>query len=84
MRAVIYYISTTVIAVSLGIILIKTIKPGDENLKKGEEKSSRSFQISLIDTFLDFLRNMFPENLLKACIEQEKTVYLNVTTIGEI
>jgi Na+/H+-dicarboxylate symporter len=84
MRAVIYYISTTVIAVFLGIILIKIIKPGDKNLKRDEEKSIGSFRISSIDTFLDLLRNMFPENLLKACIQQEKTVYLNVTTKGEI
>jgi Na+/H+-dicarboxylate symporter len=84
MRAVIYYISTTVIAVILGVILVKSIKPGYKNLKRDEAKSIRSFRIYSIDNFLDLLRNMFPENLLKACIQQEKTVYFNVTTKGEI
>jgi Na+/H+-dicarboxylate symporter len=84
MRAVIYYISTTVIAVILGVILVKSIKPGYKNLKRDEAKSIRSFRIYSIDTFLDLLRNMFPENLLKACIQQEKTVYFNVTMKGEI
>lgn len=53
-RAIIYILSTTIIAVILGIILVVTIKPGgkiyDENAKT-ERKAT-----TIVDTILDLIR----------------------------
>lgn len=59
MRAIVYYMVTTVSAVILGIILVISIQPGvgnDPDIKPKE----RSQNVSTIDTLMDLLRNMFP------------------------
>ncbi|XP_072289264.1 excitatory amino acid transporter 1-like [Eucyclogobius newberryi] len=74
MRAVLYYTSTTVLAVFIGIVMVLIIHPGkgskDEftNLQKVE-------QVSPADAFLDLIRNMFPPNIVEACTKQYKTHY---------
>uniref|UniRef100_A0AAQ4QY31 Amino acid transporter n=1 Tax=Gasterosteus aculeatus aculeatus TaxID=481459 RepID=A0AAQ4QY31_GASAC len=73
MRAVIYYTTTTVIAVFIGIVLVLIIHPGkgskDEFIKQPIE------QINPADAFLDLIRNMFPPNIVEACTKQFKTQY---------
>ncbi|XP_068965176.1 excitatory amino acid transporter 1-like isoform X2 [Bombus flavifrons] len=72
MRAIVYYMVTTVSAVILGIILVISIQPGvgnDPDIKPKE----RSQNVSTIDTLMDLLRNMFPPNLVEACISQHRT-----------
>ncbi|CAG4987062.1 unnamed protein product [Colias eurytheme] len=75
LRAIIYYMTTTVCAVMLGIALVTTIKPG---------KSSEAFQqpnaTKLVtkdtltaDTLLDLIRNVFPENIVQATIFSYRT-----------
>lgn len=73
-RAVLYYVITTVMAVILGIILVVTIQPG-----KGAEETSGSEKgevrnVTTADTLLDLVRNMFPPNLVQACLQQYQTV----------
>ncbi|KAM8885188.1 excitatory amino acid transporter 1-like isoform 1-T3 [Spinachia spinachia] len=74
MRAVIYYTTTTVIAVFIGIILVLIIHPGkgsrDEFIKQPKIE-----QINPADAFLDLIRNMFPPNIVEACTKQFKTQY---------
>lgn len=69
-RAVLYYMGTTLCAVILGIILVVTIYPGGK-ASPSDEKQDR--QVRAIDSFLDLIRNMFPDNLIKACIMQMTT-----------
>ncbi|XP_033206886.1 excitatory amino acid transporter 1-like isoform X1 [Bombus vosnesenskii] len=72
MRAIVYYMVTTVSAVILGIILVISIQPGvgnDPDIKPKE----RSQNVSTIDTLMDLIRNMFPPNLVEACISQHRT-----------
>merc|ERR1711997_435617 len=70
-RAVAYYMSTTVVAVILGIILVSTIHPGqpgtegDEPTKVGESRN-----VTAVDTLLDLARNLVPPNLVQATIQQ--------------
>ncbi|KAI6194493.1 Excitatory amino acid transporter 2 [Aphelenchoides besseyi] len=76
--AVFYYFVTTMLAVILGIILVLTIHPGDPTLKKDLGTATEGQQVSTIDTFLDILRNMFPENIVQATFQQMQTKYVRV------
>uniref|UniRef100_A0A8C2BJH6 Amino acid transporter n=1 Tax=Cyprinus carpio TaxID=7962 RepID=A0A8C2BJH6_CYPCA len=73
LRAVVYYLSTTIIAVILGIVLVTTIKPGVSQSADNIERAGSTPNVSTVDTLLDLVRNMFPENLVQACFQQYKT-----------
>ncbi|KAK7910244.1 hypothetical protein WMY93_014928 [Mugilogobius chulae] len=73
LRAVIYYFSTTIIAVVLGIILVMTIKPGVSQTADHIDRAGTTPDVTTVDTLLDLIRNMFPENLVQACFQQYKT-----------
>ncbi|XP_035226297.1 excitatory amino acid transporter 2-like [Stegodyphus dumicola] len=73
--ALLYYISTTIFAAVLGIILVLGIQPGDPTIKEQHDYNGDTRQVSTLDAFLDLIRNMFPENLLTACFQQVETVF---------
>lgn len=73
LRAVIYYFSTTIIAVMLGILLVMTIKPGVSQTADHIDRTGTTPDVTTVDTLLDLVRNMFPENLVQACFQQYKT-----------
>ncbi|KAF5303356.1 hypothetical protein FQR65_LT08269 [Abscondita terminalis] len=79
MRAIVYYMTTTVIAVVIGIILVITISPGkigEKDNHKVQVNSNNARNVTTVDTLLDLIRNLFPPNLVQACIEQTRTVLL--------
>lgn len=55
MRAVIYYTTTTIIAVIIGIIMVLAIHPG-KGTKDEFSKSQKVDQVSPADAFLDLIR----------------------------
>ena len=71
-RAVLYYMMTTFLAVTLGIILCVSIRPGiantDQVIEEGKEAKGTA-----VDTLLDLISNCFPPNLLQATMQQYKT-----------
>ncbi|RZC34957.1 SDF domain containing protein [Asbolus verrucosus] len=76
-RAIVYYITTTFVAVILGIALVASIKPGsghsgESNTDAGHTEAQRN--VTTVDTLLDLVKNMFPPNIVQACVEQ---IYLN-------
>ncbi|TWW63705.1 excitatory amino acid transporter 3 [Takifugu rubripes] len=71
--AVIYYFSTTIIAVILGIILVMTIRPGVTQTSEHINRTGTPPNVTTVDTLLDLVRNMFPENLVQACFQQYKS-----------
>uniref|UniRef100_A0A2R9AGX2 Amino acid transporter n=1 Tax=Pan paniscus TaxID=9597 RepID=A0A2R9AGX2_PANPA len=73
-RAMVYYMSTTVIAAVLGVILVLAIHPGNPKLKKQLGPGKKNDEVSSLDAFLDLIRNLFPENLVQACFQQIQTV----------
>ncbi|KAJ7415142.1 Excitatory amino acid transporter 3 [Pitangus sulphuratus] len=73
LRAVIYYLCTTVMAVILGIVLVVTIKPGVTQRASEIDRVGSTPEVSTVDAMLDLIRNMFPENLVQACFQQNKT-----------
>ncbi|KAF5888667.1 excitatory amino acid transporter 2-like, partial [Clarias magur] len=70
-RAMVYYMSTTIIAAVLGVILVLGIHPGNPKLRTIQTSTGLSNQeVSSMDAFLDLIRNLFPENLVQACFQQ--------------
>ncbi|KAI5624471.1 solute carrier family 1 (glial high affinity glutamate transporter), member 3b, partial [Silurus asotus] len=74
MRAVVYYMTTTFIAVFIGIIMVLIIHPG-KGSKDEFAQQQKIEQISPADAFLDLIRNMFPPNLVQACTQQVDIVW---------
>ncbi|CAL4065671.1 unnamed protein product [Meganyctiphanes norvegica] len=73
LRAVGYYMSTTCLAVILGIILVVTIHPG-RGSDDGIQKKGKGRVVYTPDLLMDLPRNLFPPNLVQACFETYKTV----------
>ena len=74
-RAMVYYMSTTVIAAVLGVILVIGIHPGNPKLHPTSPTITlppRTTEVNSMDAFLDLIRNLFPENLVQACFQQVK------------
>ncbi|KAH7714715.1 glutamate transporter protein [Aphelenchoides avenae] len=76
--AIAYYVSTTVLAVITGIVLVLLIHPGDPTIKEDLGTGTEGKRVSTIDTFLDLIRNMFPENIVQATFQQVQTKYVKV------
>lgn len=73
-RAVWYYLLTTLLAITLGIVLVMTIHPGQ--LVEGTKNSTATHEKQLIttpDTVLDLIRNLVPTNLVEACTHSYST-----------
>nr|CAD7453690.1 unnamed protein product [Timema tahoe] len=78
MRALIYYITTTVLAAIVGILMVLMIHPGDPRIKTQVEGASTRQDVSTLDAILDIVRNLFPDNLMQACFQQVQTTYKKV------
>uniref|UniRef100_A0AAY4DXZ8 Amino acid transporter n=1 Tax=Denticeps clupeoides TaxID=299321 RepID=A0AAY4DXZ8_9TELE len=84
LRAVVYYFSTTIIAVVLGILLVTTIKPGVSQSADNIDREGTTPNVTTVDTLLDLVRNMFPENLVQACFQQYKTQRKEIITLNSL
>ncbi|KAJ6664347.1 hypothetical protein lerEdw1_008566 [Lerista edwardsae] len=69
MRAIVYYMSTTIIAVFIGIFMVLIIHPG-KGSKEKLHRDGKIEQVHTTDAFMDLIRNMFPPNLIEACFSQ--------------
>ncbi|XP_076133750.1 excitatory amino acid transporter 4 isoform X2 [Alosa pseudoharengus] len=70
MRAVVYYMVTTFIAVFIGIVMVIIIRPGKGSRDSPVSSSGNIEPVQAADAFLDLIRNMFPPNLVEACFKQ--------------
>ncbi|XP_063698847.1 excitatory amino acid transporter 3 [Culicoides brevitarsis] len=74
-RSIVYYFTTTICAVILGIILVCTVRPGQGGLANDTTKDKPPpRQVLTADTLLDLIRNLFPPNIIQATIFQFRTV----------
>ncbi|TRY87798.1 hypothetical protein DNTS_015704 [Danionella cerebrum] len=84
-RALVYYMSTTVIAAVLGVILVLGIHPGNPKLRSNYVSSApKNQEVSSLDAFLDLIRNLFPENLVQACFQQKLELKWGMNVLGLI
>ncbi|XP_067085652.1 excitatory amino acid transporter 4 isoform X2 [Osmerus mordax] len=83
-RAVVYYMVTTLVAVFIGIVMVMIIRPGKGRRDRPVATSGSIEPVQAADAFLDLIRNMFPPNLVEACFKQYKTVYKKTITIRNV
>lgn len=81
LRCMVYYLSTTILAIILGLILVSIIKPGvgRELSIASNDKSLMNEHRTTMDSILDIIRNIFPDNLVKMCFTNDKTTYVYTT-----
>ncbi|XP_022237563.1 excitatory amino acid transporter 3-like, partial [Limulus polyphemus] len=75
-RAILYYLATTVLAIIMGIVLVVSIKPGAGNHQDMVSNEKVTQESMTEDTLMDLVRNMFPPNIIQATMEQYKTVII--------
>uniref|UniRef100_A0A183ACS7 Amino acid transporter n=1 Tax=Echinostoma caproni TaxID=27848 RepID=A0A183ACS7_9TREM len=79
MYALIYYVVTTALAVMLGISLVLSIRPGNANIKQAMgEGTIAERRPETLDSLLDLMRNLFPENIVQACLQQQQSEFVTV------
>ncbi|XP_059209609.1 excitatory amino acid transporter 3-like [Centropristis striata] len=70
--AAVYFIFTTLMSVSLGLVLVLLLKPGVSHTADHDEAEDEK-QFCTIYDILDLLRNIMPPNLVQASYQQYKT-----------
>ncbi|BFZ09489.1 hypothetical protein BsWGS_12528 [Bradybaena similaris] len=75
LRAIVYYLATTFVAIILGIVLVLAIHPGDRDDGIRKRSKQEKHPPTSLDAFLDLLRNIFPNNIIQACFQHTTTVY---------
>ncbi|XP_011403916.1 PREDICTED: excitatory amino acid transporter 2-like [Amphimedon queenslandica] len=83
LRTLLYYLTTTCLAVTLGIILVVSIRPGkghesDAECTNATLADADANKIDVLDAMLDLMRNIIPDNLFQATFSQTRTVYSSV------
>ena len=88
LRAILYYVATTLLAVILGVILVVTIKPGDSvsGTHPVDPVEHEKKNVTTEDTLMDLVRNCFPDNIIRATMQQYKThlIYPEVDNVRYI
>ncbi|VDL74175.1 unnamed protein product [Nippostrongylus brasiliensis] len=66
----------------LGIVIVMLIHPGDPSIKAVTETSNSKIanKLTVSDKFLDLLRNMMPENIVRSTFQQQQTVYVSLNS----
>ncbi|XP_077498405.1 excitatory amino acid transporter 3-like isoform X3 [Amblyomma americanum] len=76
LRAVVYYFSTTFLAIVLGIVLVTGLQPGAGGGDTAASKESKARLVTTADTLMDLIRNAFPPNVIEACVTQFSTIVI--------
>ncbi|XP_017860041.1 PREDICTED: excitatory amino acid transporter isoform X1 [Drosophila arizonae] len=76
LRTLVYFATTSMFNAALGIALVMLIHPGNPDLHNADDRASDKRAVKLLDSLLDLGRNVFPDNLFQASIQQAHTVYL--------
>ncbi|KAJ8306020.1 hypothetical protein KUTeg_016565 [Tegillarca granosa] len=71
-RSVIYYLTTTLVAVIIGVVLVLSIQPGYRG-GKTIDKSGKAAKSDPLNALMDLIRNCFPNNLVAACFQKQVT-----------
>ncbi|CAL8375331.1 neutral amino acid transporter B(0) isoform X2 [Gadus morhua] len=83
--AMLFFLVTTLLSSSIGVVMAFIIKPGSNTGSKprvaglGDDVPQPK---EIIDSFLDLIRNLFPSNLVSAAFQSYGTGYRFITTNG--
>lgn len=86
LRSVVFYLTTVFIAVCVGIALVVSIQPGrfgtapsSKEITDSSKKTPARVTMTA-DTVMDLIRNMFPPNIVQACVASVSTIWSLVST----
>ncbi|XP_050094164.1 excitatory amino acid transporter [Anopheles aquasalis] len=88
LRTFVYFLVTSLLNAILGTVLALAIHPGNPNLEETvlvsdtTISSSTARTVSLMDSILDLGRNIFPDNIFQAALQQAHTVYVPSKSAG--
>ncbi|KJH41294.1 hypothetical protein DICVIV_12734 [Dictyocaulus viviparus] len=70
------------IEIKLGIAVVMLLHPGDPQIKfrRLTTDDKVAVNVTTIDKFLDLIRNLVPENIIRSTFQQQQTVYVTVNT----
>ncbi|XP_070165845.1 excitatory amino acid transporter 3 [Polyergus mexicanus] len=84
LMALYYYLTTTTLGIILCVILVETIRPGELMRHENIIMSTSTKTYMTIDTILDLFRNLFPENIVLACMYQYQTILEKPTNANTV
>ncbi|GAB1603442.1 excitatory amino acid transporter 1-like [Argonauta hians] len=86
LRTIAYFASTTIVSVVTGIIMCVTIQPGSRKSNEKLKRYGSTKRVNSVDTFLDLIRNMFPDNIITSCFDSFRTeeVLKEVEQVGNM
>ncbi|MEQ2229209.1 Neutral amino acid transporter B(0) [Ilyodon furcidens] len=77
--AMLFFLVTTLIASSIGVVMAFIIKPGNVIMTKTTGNDGMTDEVpahkEVVDSFLDLIRNIFPSNLVSAAFQSYATSY---------
>nr|CAD7594267.1 unnamed protein product [Timema genevievae] len=77
LQLIVFILITKIEVVILAIVLTMALRPGHGVSESKEEKATfYPKNLTVADTFLDMVRNMFPSNLVEMCLMQYETVLI--------
>ncbi|XP_078102289.1 neutral amino acid transporter B(0) [Sander vitreus] len=83
--AMLFFLVTTLIASSIGVVMAFILTPGSASMAKPKVQGLDNdvpVAKEVIDSFLDLIRNIFPSNLVSAAFQSYATSYKLVTKNG--
>ncbi|EGT51472.1 hypothetical protein CAEBREN_13193 [Caenorhabditis brenneri] len=79
--AVAYYLTTVIIASFIAVTVVFLFHPGNPEMKKqhlNEAVIQDETNLSALDSLLDLVRNMFPQNIVEATMYRSQTAFVVV------
>ncbi|XP_053693635.1 excitatory amino acid transporter isoform X2 [Sabethes cyaneus] len=78
LRTFVYFALTSLLNAILGTFLVLLIHPGDPRMHEAmaEYTVAGGRTVTLMDSILDLGRNIFPDNIFQAALQQAHTVYV--------
>jgi len=75
-RTITYFLLTSLLSATVGLVLVVSIHPGDYTMKKVlGDGNTEAKKTDIVDTFLDLGRNLLPDNLFQAAFQSAGTVF---------
>ncbi|KAF7225060.1 excitatory amino acid transporter 3 [Nothobranchius furzeri] len=82
-RALTYFVITTALALFSGVLFVKLLKPGVIDRPEVDNDEDEELACSTADLVMDFIRNLYPHNLVQATFQHYKTQAVLVRVEGD-
>ncbi|BFZ00050.1 hypothetical protein BsWGS_03089 [Bradybaena similaris] len=79
-----YYLTTTLVAIAIGISLATAVHPGSMNNRKRLTPVGAFSKEAALDSLLDLIRQCVPENIISACFQRVVTQIVWVNSSARV